>query len=167
MKTIPSHNASLTGYYTMTTIPIKGETVDMLKTNSILEYLNRQEELVGIKEVREQCRKYLLKKTYSGYEKIKRKPIPRKWVLDAWEKQGGICTRCGQTISHSDMSGDHKVPLALGGKHNRWNISCLHKKCNSAKNANDFVRESKLQQLGKTLHVNDEKYTREPIENEI
>jgi 5-methylcytosine-specific restriction endonuclease McrA len=133
----------------------------------ILDYLNEQETILGIKEVREDCRKYMLKKTYSGYEKVKRKPIPKSWIIDAWGKQGGICPRCKQNIEHNEMSGDHITPLALGGKHSKWNIQCLHKKCNSSKNANDFVKESKLQQTGQTLHVNDEKYTRVPIENEV
>ena len=124
----------------------------------VLDYLNKMELELGIKAVREDCRKYVLKKTYSGCERIKRKPIPKKWILDAWEKQNGICPRCQDSISHSDMSGDHIVPLAKGGAHSRWNIACLHKKCNSSKGANDFIRESKLEQLGKTR--------REPIEEE-
>jgi len=124
----------------------------------ILDYLNEQEKELGIKEVREECRKYMLKKTYSGCEKIKRKPINKSWTVDAWGKQGGICPRCHLPIEHADMSGDHITPLAKGGKHSKWNIQCLHKKCNSAKNANDFVKESKLAQTGQT---------RIPVEDEI
>ena len=146
MKTTLQNNSELTGYYSM--IP-----------NTILDYLNQQELTLGIKEVREQCRKYMLKKTLSGYEHVKRKPINKTWVIDAWGKQGGICTRCKQKIEYEDMSGDHITALALGGKHTKWNIQCLHKSCNSAKNANDFVKESKLQQVGKTRRV--------PIDEEI
>jgi 5-methylcytosine-specific restriction endonuclease McrA len=121
-------------------------------TNEILEYLNRKEKELGIKEVRESCRKYMLKKTYAGYENIKRKPINKAWTVDAWAKQGGICPRCKEKIEYNDMSGDHITSLAKGGKHSKWNIQCLHKKCNSAKGANDMMRESKLQQVGKTTY---------------
>ena len=123
--------------------------------NEILNYLNEQEIKRGAKEVREQCKRYMLKKTFSGILPTVRKPVKKEWTLAAWEKQDGICPRCHEPIAHSDMSGDHIKPLADGGAHNKWNIQCLHKKCNSSKGANDFVKESKLAQIGKTLHIND------------
>lgn len=116
----------------------------------ILDYLNEQEKELGIKEVREECRKYLLKKTYSGCEKIKRKPIPRKWIDEAYVMQDGICPRCGNYMQRKDAVGDHKQALAKGGKHNRWNIQAMCRKCNASKGANDFVKESKLAQTGRT-----------------
>jgi 5-methylcytosine-specific restriction endonuclease McrA len=124
----------------------------------ILDYLNEQEPILGIKEVREDCRKYLLKKTYAGCEKIKRKSIPRKWIDEVYVKQDGICPRCNEYMQRKDAVGDHQQPLALGGQHNRWNIQAMHSKCNASKGANDFVKESKLAQTGQT---------RVPIENEI
>jgi len=116
----------------------------------ILEYLNQQELVLGAKIVREQCHKYMMKKTLAGCEGIKRKPINKAWTVDAWAKQGSICPRCKQKIEYSDMSGDHITPLALGGTHAKWNIQCLHSRCNSSKGANSFVRESKLAQTGQT-----------------
>jgi 5-methylcytosine-specific restriction endonuclease McrA len=134
----------------------------------ILDYLNAKEIDKGQKYVREECRRYMLKKTFAGQIPTVRKSIPKKWTLDAWEKQDGICPRCKQPIGHNEMSGDHKTPIALGGAHNKWNVECLHKKCNSSKNANDFIRESKLAQTGQTLHVNeDERITREPVNDEL
>jgi 5-methylcytosine-specific restriction endonuclease McrA len=122
----------------------------------ILDYLNEQEKELGIKEVREDCRKYMLKKTYAGYDKVKRKPIPRKWLDEAYVKQDGICPRCGNYMQRKDAVGDHKQALAKGGAHNRWNIQAMCRRCNSSKGANDMVRESKLQQIGKTRIINDE-----------
>jgi hypothetical protein len=132
----------------------------------IIKYLDEQEVQIGVKLVREACRKYLLRKTFANQLPTVRKMVPKKWTLEAWNKQDGICPRCKQLISHSEMSGDHIKPLIDGGAHNKWNIQCLHRKCNSSKGGNDFILESKLQQVGKTLHVNDEKYTREPIEED-
>ena len=123
--------------------------------NEITNYLNEQEVVRGQKYVREGCRSYMLKKTFAGILPTVRKPVKKEWTLVAWDKQGGVCPRCHQPIERNDMSGDHIQPLAEGGAHNKWNIQCLHKKCNSSKGAHDFVRESKLAQVGKTLHIND------------
>jgi hypothetical protein len=153
LETIEAHNRALTGYH-------------KFMPNDILEYLNQQEIVQGSHIVREACRKFMLKRTHAGTLPTIRKSVPKKWTLEAWAKQNGICPRCHEAISNSDMSGDHIEPLAGGGKHNRWNIQCLHKKCNSSKGANDFIKESKLAQVGKTLHVNDEKYTRELIQED-
>ena len=125
---------------------------------TILEYLDEQEKTLGIKEVREQCKKYLLRKTYAGVQ-VKRKPIPKRWIDEAYVKQDGICPRCNEYMQRKDAVGDHRQPLALGGQHNRWNIQAMHKTCNARKGANDQTRESKLEQLGKTRRV--------PIEDEI
>ena len=135
--------------------------------SEVLDFLNSAEIRLGAKVVRDDCRRYMLKKTHASTPATIRKAVPRKWTLEAWANQNGICPRCHEKIDHSEMSGDHKEPLASGGAHNKWNIQCLHKKCNSSKGANDFVKESKLAQTGRTLHINDEKYTREPIQDEL
>ena len=127
--------------------------------SEVLEFLNNAEIRLGAKIVRDDCRKYMLKKTHAGFLPTIRKSIPKSWTLSAWETQDGICPRCKEPISHNDMSGDNKEPLAGGGAHSKWNIQCLHKSCNSSKGANDFVRESKLEQTGRTRRV--------PIEDEV
>ena len=88
-------------------------------------------------------------------EKVKRKPVPKRWILDAWVKQQGICRRCKLDLDPKEAEGDHIIPLAGGGKHTRSNIQALHGvPCNRSKGANDPFRESKLghgtvaQQLG-------------------
>lgn len=87
-------------------------------------------------------------------EKVKRKTVPRKWVLDAWVKQNGKCRRCGDDLDPKEAEGDHIIPVALNGKHAKGNIQALHEHCNRSKGANDPFTESKLghgtvaQQLG-------------------
>ena len=109
----------------------------------IFNYLESKEQQVGAKIVRAACRRYMLKKTWAGVIPEKRKPIQRKWTMDAYAKQGGKCARCGQYVEVADATGDHTIPLAKGGRHNRHNIQMMHRSCNSAKGANDLVTESK------------------------
>ena len=82
--------------------------------DEVLEYLDKKEIEIGAKRVRESCRKYMTKKTHAGTLPTIRKPIPKRWTLEAWAKQNGICPRCKQKIEHSEMSGDHIKPLADG-----------------------------------------------------
>lgn len=73
----------------------------------------------------------------------RRRPIPRQWLQDAYSKSNGTCVRCGLQLDFSDATGDHKIPLAHGGKHNRHNIACVCKECNSRKGSKTPHRESK------------------------
>ena len=78
-------------------------------------------------------------------EKVQRKPVPKRWILDAWVKQGGICKRCKLDLDPKEAEGDHIIPFASGGKHTRGNIQALHGvPCNRSKGANSLFRESKL-----------------------
>lgn len=135
--------------------------------DDILKILDDLAEKEGIKEVRLACTKYLLRKTYAGFEKVKRKPIPKGWVNDAYAKQSGICARCHTHMEIYEATGDHIQPLAKGGSHVRWNIQAVHLKCNSSKGANDFVTESKKEQVGKTRHVSEHRITREKLDDEF
>lgn len=45
--------------------------------------------------------------------------------------QGTACPHCGDEASHID----HKTPLALGGKHELWNLEYICKTCNIGKGA--------------------------------
>lgn len=102
---------------------------------------------MGEAPVKYACRKFLHKKTVSGVKPTKRKPIPRTWVLDAIDRQDGYCKRCAKSLIYrmrlKDVVGNHRIPLAQGGHHNRWNIVAMHRKCNASKGANDPIRESK------------------------
>jgi len=45
----------------------------------------------------------------------------------------GICHYCGQNIFHRDLTMDHIVPLARGGKSTKGNLVTACKACNNAK----------------------------------
>lgn len=82
-----------------------------------------------------------------------RKPIPKKWVEEAFFKQHGICTICGEPmdLDKQKIVGDHIQPLVQGGKHDKYNIQAVHDDpCNRTKSGNDMVRFSKRLQVGKT-----------------
>lgn len=56
-----------------------------------------------------------------------------------WQRVGSVaiaehpaCVRCGST---SDLTGDHIIPLRLGGTSTAENIQVLCRSCNSAKGA--------------------------------
>ena len=129
------------------------------KEQSIFDYLLQRVIVDGEATVRTACRHFILRKTYAGSEKVRRKPIPKSWVNDAYAKQSGVCPRCNEHMEIYEAVGDHKQPIALGGQHNRYNIQAMHSKCNASKGANDFVKESKLSQTGQTKYV--------PIEEEV
>jgi 5-methylcytosine-specific restriction endonuclease McrA len=115
----------------------------------ILEYLRSMEMKAGRSQVEHAVRRYMKDKRFAGERPEKRKKIPKSWTLLAWEKQDGICPRCNERVSPREMSGDHKVPLARGGKHIISNIQAMHKSCNSSKGMNDPITESK--RTGKTI----------------
>lgn len=106
------------------------------------------ERVFGAAKVRRACKDYLLRKTYADEKQVeKRRPIPWQWVKDTIARQEFKCKRCGQDFTQLDrqhIHGDHRVPLARGGKHNKKNVDALHATCNQKKGANDFVQESKL-----------------------
>jgi len=57
--------------------------------------------------------------------------------------QRGLCPCCKQPLEN-DYHLDHKMPLALGGANEDWNMQLLRATCNikkSAKHPNDFMRE--------------------------
>jgi 5-methylcytosine-specific restriction endonuclease McrA len=80
---------------------------------------------------------------------VKRQPIPRTWKEDAYARQNGKCARCPEPLDFAGCAGDHKIPLAHGGKHNRHNICVMHPACNSSKGSKDAIAESKAS--GRTL----------------
>jgi 5-methylcytosine-specific restriction endonuclease McrA len=75
--------------------------------------------------------------------KVRRKPIPKSWLQDAYAKQSSRCARCNVAMEFSEVTGDHKIPLSQGGKHNRHNIAALHGSCNSSKSNKLPMAESK------------------------
>lgn len=51
----------------------------------------------------------------------------------AYEKQSGICPRCGEHFEIEEMEGDHITPWSKGGKTTAENCQMLCKKCNREK----------------------------------
>ncbi len=80
---------------------------------------------------------------------VKRHPIPKSWLVDAYSKANGCCARCGKRLDFTEATGDHRVALSHGGKHNRHNIDCLCRQCNSRKGSKTPIDESKSS--GRTL----------------
>lgn len=81
--------------------------------------------------------------------KVKRKPIPKSWLSDAYCKQNGLCARCNVEMDFREATGDHKIPLSQGGEHKRQNIAAMHRGCNSSKSNKLPVAESKAS--GRTI----------------
>jgi len=50
-----------------------------------------------------------------------------------YERQNGICPKCGKQYEFSEMEGDHVIPWWRGGKTNIDNLQMLCKECNSGK----------------------------------
>lgn len=51
----------------------------------------------------------------------------------AYERQGGICPKCGKKFSITEMQGDHITPWSKGGKTNADNCQMLCADCNRRK----------------------------------
>jgi len=51
----------------------------------------------------------------------------------AYEKQSGICPKCGKHFGIEEMEGDHIIPWSLGGKTEVENLQMLCKDCNRVK----------------------------------
>lgn len=113
-----------------------------------IKLLDSLAERLGMKIVRDDCKKFLLRKTLADGG-TPRKPIRREWTMLAYVKQGGKCARCRREIGPSEATGDHLISLAQGGRHNKRNVRMLCRECNSSKGANDLVKESKL--TGQTI----------------
>lgn len=111
----------------------------------IVEYLDTKAQELGTRAVERAVQHFLNKKHLRriGVTPTKRKPVPKAWTLSALRNQGNLCSRCNTSLQPEDASGDHIIPVALGGPHCRENIQALHKNCNSSKGDNDPSTESK------------------------
>lgn len=54
----------------------------------------------------------------------------------AYNKQNGVCVKCGGNFDIKDMEGDHIIPWSKGGKTTQENCQMLCKKCNGIKSNN-------------------------------
>ena len=51
----------------------------------------------------------------------------------AYEKQNGICAKCGKHFEYEEMEGDHIPPWSQGGKTELSNLQMLCRDCNRRK----------------------------------
>lgn len=116
-----------------------------MTSEDIYHYLDDKASEYGTDVVVRGAKKFLQKRNLRrvGTTPTKRKPVPKPWTFAALVKQGRICPRCNKELLIDDATGDHKIPLILGGAHHPDNIQALHKVCNSSKGGNDAITESK------------------------
>ena len=117
--------------------------------NPIYQLLLEAAEKHGAVVVREACRRFLKEGVRAGVIPTPRKRIPRSWVLEALDRQGGLCKIGGEPLHVSDAVGDHALALVLGGRHNKWNIVAACGSHNSQKGGRSPMEQSK--RSGRTL----------------
>ena len=121
----------------------------------LLSLLRTQAALHGMKAVCDTCNAFLKEKVIDreGYEIERKKKIPRPWVLQALDKQRGKCPRCPEPLTVEDVTGDHIIPVAQGGKHHRGNICATHRSCNSAKGSRSLAEDAKYSGVTSTEYL--------------
>ena len=97
----------------------------------------------GASPTREACSRFIKSGLKSVSEPTKRLTIPKDWVARRFLEQNGKCKRCKNDVIYADATGDHVVPISQGGEHNIKNIVMLCPNCNSSKNDNSIIEESK------------------------
>ena len=71
-------------------------------------------------------------KSHINKERQKARALKRSnW----WKNKSQICYYCGNQIDKQDLTMDHKVPIARGGRSSKSNIVASCKKCNTLKKA--------------------------------
>lgn len=56
-----------------------------------------------------------------------------KQKLEQYQKQNGICVKCGKHFEYNEMEGDHIIAWSQGGKTVPENLQMLCKRCNNTK----------------------------------
>ena len=70
----------------------------------------------------------------SGEErKLNLRAFTDKMKREAYERQNGVCVKCGQRFDFGQMAGDHIIPWSKGGKTTAENCQMLCRRCNSVK----------------------------------
>ena len=108
----------------------KDNTYDPTKLESDIKKLMENDEVTDKKGIYEYvlsgCNEHLAKKlskrTFSNTDK-----------RTVYEKQGGICPKCGKHFEFEDMEGDHIVAWWKGGLTKLDNLQMLCKPCNGEK----------------------------------
>ncbi len=76
--------------------------------------------------------KSLAKEDFIKIERKKARELKNtRWWRRKLER--GVCYYCGRKVPKEELTMDHKIPLALGGRSTRENIVPACKECNSLK----------------------------------
>src|SRR6185295_14302931 len=76
---------------------------------ALLDELGNLSATYGRTELEKACKTFFSRG--HGAVRQKRKRIPRAWVLEALDRQGGRCAIGGEPLHVSDAVGDHKIPI--------------------------------------------------------
>lgn len=102
---------------------------DTKKLEQEIKKLCEDDDVTSIKGIYE----YLL----DGEEKhLSLRQFDDKQKRKAYEKQNGICAKCGKHFEIDEMEGDHIIPWSKGGHTTDDNLQMLCKKCNGTKSNN-------------------------------
>ena len=63
---------------------------------------------------------------------VKRKTYSEDVRKLIYHQRKGRCKICGKPVDYEDMTLDHIIPLASGGKEDVSNLQCTHMECNQA-----------------------------------
>lgn len=91
----------------------------------------------------------------------------RELRLSQWWKQElgkGLCYHCGQRFKPAELTMDHLIPIARGGKSNKNNCVTSCKDCNSKKGYKTRA-EMALEELNSSTAVSDESVTSDNTED--
>lgn len=66
-------------------------------------------------------------------------PVENISRREVWERDGGKCRWCGNSVLFENMHLDHVVPVCAGGTHTYGNVTTSCKKCNLRKGAKEDV----------------------------
>lgn len=99
---------------------------------------DRQYRLANAEQDRERHRRYralhpdMLRRMVDRRRAMKRAAfVENVWRDHIFTRDGGVCQICKQPVERNEMSLDHIVPLAEGGKHENRNVQLAHRLCNS------------------------------------
>lgn len=137
--------------------------------DKVYNFLLEMAEELGEAEVKRGIRKFNNRKQRAisgGTNLEKRRSIPKTWVRKAYDRQLGLCARCGEEMdifsrdSRDQVTGDHIEPISTGGEHRSINIAAMHQRCNSAKGNRSLYEDAKaenqiLTERIKLLHSED------------
>ena len=107
-----------------------GIPYDCNTLESLVKELMENEEVTDKKGIYEYvlsgCDEYIARR-------LSKRSFSMKDKREAYEKQNGICTKCGKHYKFEEMVGDHINPWWLGGKTVLENLQMLCSKCNGVK----------------------------------